>query len=182
MDRVVAAAADGTENIRRALSAFPGARRLVFLTSDLPFIDAGQLAVFVERSTRYALSMALASPDAYTAEFPGAPPHIVDLGRERFANGSAFIIDREAVAPLGQFAGRFFEARKSLPRLALLLGPLLCARYALRRLCVADIEARAQRVLGVAVGAIRDAGPGLCYDIDDVADWVYADSRCAAER
>ncbi len=180
VDRVVEASAAGTENILRALHAFPAADRLVFLTCDMPFIDAPALAVFVERSSDAALTMALGNADAYRAEYPGAPPHTVKLGSAEVANGSAFVIARAAVAPLERVAGRFFAARKSLPRLAALLGPALCVRFALRRLRVADIEARASRVLGVPARAVTNAAPGLCYDVDDVADWAYAHSLAEA--
>jgi hypothetical protein len=127
------------------------------------------------------LTMALAPADAYIAQFPGAPPHLVRFGRGSFANGSAFVIDRTARAPLERVAGKFFSARKSLPRLAALLGPALCLRFACRRLRIADIERRAARVLGVETRAIVDAAPGLCYDVDDIADWTYAHARFQAD-
>ncbi|MGD0472842.1 MAG: NTP transferase domain-containing protein [Candidatus Velthaea sp.] len=177
VERVLAAAADGAENIKRALHAFPAAERLVFLTSDMPFVDAQGLRGFVERSSDFALTMALSPAGAYAAQFPGAPPHLVRFGAHAFANGSAFVIDRSALAALERVAGRFFAARKSLPRLAALLGPTLCLRFALRRLRIADIERRAADVLGVDTRAILDAAPGLCFDVDDLADWNYAQSR-----
>lgn len=181
VERAIDAAASGTENILRALRAFPDAGRLVFLTSDMPFIEAAALRLFVERSQRWALTMALSPGDAYAAEFPAAPPHVVRFGRASFANGSAFVIDRSAVAPLEGVAGKFFSARKSLPRLAALLGPTLCLRFACRRLRIADIERRAGGVLGIEARAIVDAAPGLCYDVDDLADWTYAQSRRLAD-
>jgi CTP:molybdopterin cytidylyltransferase MocA len=181
VERVVDAANSGTQNILRALRVFPEADRLVFLTSDMPFIDAAGLRAFVERSSRSALTMALSPAGAYVAQFPGAPPHVVRFGRESFANGSAFVIDAGAFAPLERVAGKFFSARKSLPRLAALLGPALCVRFACRRLRIADIEARAAAVLGVDARAIVDASPGLCYDVDDLADWSYARSRFEAD-
>ena len=180
VDCIVDAAPRGTENIRRALGAFTDAERLIFLSSDLPFIDGPSLAAFVARSRDAALTMALAPYAAYEAEFPGAPEHCVILGGERYANGSAFVIDRSAFAALDRIAGRFFEARKSLARLAVLLGPALCVRFMLRRLRLGDIEARAQRVLGVASRGVLDAAPGLCYDVDTIADWVYAHSLASA--
>jgi molybdopterin-guanine dinucleotide biosynthesis protein A len=180
VDCIVDAAPSGAENIRRALRAFADAERLVFLTSDLPFIDGPSLAAFVERSRGAALTMALAPSDAYEAEFPGAPMHQVILAGERYANGSAFVIDRCAFAAVERIAGRFFDARKSLPRLALLLGPSLSVRFVVRRLRVRDIEARAQAVLGISARAVRDAAPGLCYDVDDIADWTYAHSLASA--
>ncbi|MFN2460364.1 MAG: NTP transferase domain-containing protein [Candidatus Velthaea sp.] len=180
VDRIIEAADDGVENIRRALHAFEAAPGLLYLTCDLPFVTGAALAEFAGRAAGAAVAMALANADAYETQFPGAPPHGVALGGERVANGSAFVIAREAVAPLEAVAGRFFTARKSLIRLALLLGPALCWRFACRRLDIATVEARARRVLGVDVRAVRDAAPGLCYDVDDVADWAYAHSFALA--
>jgi hypothetical protein len=116
----------------------------------------------------------------YDAEFPAAPAHAVTLGHERLANGSVFTIDRSALGPLERVAGRFFDARKSLPRLALLLGPMLCLRFATGRLTVDAIETRARSILGVDARAIRDCSPGLCFDVDDLADWTYAHSLALA--
>jgi len=181
IDVPIVAAEEGVENIRRALHAFADFDRLVYLTSDIPFADGAALGAFVERSNGIALTMALASGDAYDAAFPAAPPHVMTLGRERIANGSAFVIDRSAIEQLELVAGRFFDARKSLPRLALLLGPLLCLRFALKRLDIATIERRARAILGVDARAIRAAGPGLCYDVDTLADWAYAHSFALAD-
>jgi GTP:adenosylcobinamide-phosphate guanylyltransferase len=176
VERVIDAAPSGTENIMRALRAFPDAERLLFLTSDLPFIDAAGLSGFLERSASAELTMALAPGAAYIARFPGASPHLVRCGRETFANGSVFCIDRAAIGALERVAGSFFSARKSLARLATLLGPALCLRFIFRRLTITDIEQRAATVLGVRARAIVDAAPGLCYDVDDQADWTYAQS------
>jgi hypothetical protein len=180
VDLVVDAADDGVENIRRALTAFDF-EQLVYLTSDIPFVDGPGLADFVARSDGSAVTMALGDADTYDAAFPAAPPHAVSLGRERLANGSVFTISRAALEPLERVAGRFFRARKSLPRLALLLGPVLCLRFATKRLNLAAVEARAQQLLGVSARAIRDCSPGLCYDVDDLADWAYAHSLALAD-
>ncbi len=174
--RVIDAALDGGTNVLRALDAWPD-ERFVYLTSDLPFANADGLRALMERSSDYALTMALAGVDAYEARFPGAGEHSVALGGERVANGNAFVIAPAAVAPARAFATKLFHARKSLPRLALLLGPSLCWRFATKRLTIADIEAFGRRRLGVAVGALRDCDPGLCYDVDSLDDYRYACTR-----
>ncbi len=171
--RVLDAAADGGTNLLRALDAWPG-ERIAFLTSDLPFASAAGLRDFVDRSAPFALTMALADVDAYAARFPGAPAHAVALGGERVANGNAFVVASEAVAPVRTLATRFFDARKSLPRMALLLGPVLIARYVTKRLSIAHVEAHASRRLGVPVAAVRGCDPGLCYDVDTDEDYAYA--------
>jgi len=174
--RVLDAAADGGANVLRALDAWPG-ERIVYLTSDLPFITAEGVRDVIARSAPYALTMGIASAQAYAACFPAAADHAVRLGAERVVNACAFVIAPEAVVPLRAFATRFFAARKSLLRMAMLLGPLMTVRFALRQLDVADLEAFAGRRLGVSVAAIRDADPGLCYDVDALKEYRYACAR-----
>ena len=171
--RVIDAALDGGTNLLRALDAWPG-ERIVYLTSDMPFASAAGVRDLIERSEGLALTMALADADAYEARFPGAPGHSVALGGERVANGNAFVIAPAAVEPARAMATKFFDARKSLLKLALLLGPSMCLRFATKRLTIADIEAYGRRNLGVAVGALRGCDPGLCYDVDTLEDYEYA--------
>jgi hypothetical protein len=171
--RVIDAALDGATNVLRALDAWPN-ERFIYLTSDLPFASAAAVSALIARSEAYALTMALAGVEAYEARFPGAPAHSVALGGERVANGNAFVIAPAAVEPARAFATKLFDARKSLPRLALLLGPALCLRFAMKRLTIADLEAYGSRRLGVPVGALRDCDPGLCYDVDSLDDYRYA--------
>jgi hypothetical protein len=42
---------------------------------------------------------------------------------------------------------------------------------------VEDVEAYARRVLGIPVGAVRGADPGLCYDVDTLEEYRYACTR-----
>jgi len=177
VDRFIDAAEDGVENIRRALAAFEF-DRLVYLTSDLPFITGDDLAAFVHASAEAQLTMPLADAKAYERAYPFAPVHTMSLGGERFANGSVFAIDRAALAPLETLAGEFFTARKSLPKLAVLLGPALVLRFLTRQLRIRDIEGRARALFGLDARAIRGSAPSLCYDIDSIAEWKYAEQLC----
>jgi len=173
VDRFIDASGDGVENIRLALGAFDF-DRLVYLTSDLPFVTGPDLAAFVTASSGAQLAMPLAEAKAYERAYPFSPTPTMALGGERFANGSAFVIDRAALGPLETLAGQFFAARKSLPRLAMLLGPALVFRFVTKQLRIGDIETRARTVFNLDARAIRGAAPSLCYDIDTIADWEYA--------
>jgi GTP:adenosylcobinamide-phosphate guanylyltransferase len=172
--RLIPAADDGAINVARALDAWPDGDDLLFATSDLPFAAAGDLRAFLERSAAFDLTMPLAEASAYATAYPGAPPHLTALGGERVAGGSVFFIAAAARAPLRAVAGRFFATRKSALGMARLLGSALLLRYCVRRLRIADVERRAARTLGVRAAAIRDAAPGLCYDVDTLADYEYA--------
>jgi CTP:molybdopterin cytidylyltransferase MocA len=176
--RIIDDTGDGSRNVLRALEAWPS-ERFLYLTSDLPFVDANAIVDLAQRSDGAALTMGLCSGDAYDGRFPDAPPHGVVLRGERIVNACAFVVAPAAVEPVRSFATRFFAARKSLAALALLLGPVLCARFALRRLGVAEIERHARHTLGIPVAAIRDCDPGLCYDVDSLDEYAYACARSA---
>jgi CTP:molybdopterin cytidylyltransferase MocA len=171
--RIIDAEPDGGTNVLRALAAWP-AERFVYLTSDMPFATTGGLRELIVRSSEFALTMALADVDAYEARFPNAPAHSVTLGGERIANGNAFVLAPWAAGRVQALATKFFDARKSLPKLAMLLGPMMCLRFLTKRLTIADLEDYGRRRLGFAVSALRGCDPGLCYDVDTLADYEYA--------
>jgi hypothetical protein len=102
---------------------------------------------------------------------------VTAIGGERVANGSVFFITAGARARIGPIATRLFDARKSLLAMARLLGPALLARFVLRQLRIADVEQRGRDVLGLDARAIRDMSPSLCYDVDTLADYMYACNR-----
>jgi hypothetical protein len=176
VERVIDASADGTENIRKALRAFPDVD-LVYLTSDVPFIDPEGLRDFVVRSNGALVTMPLADPAAYERRFPEGPGELMKLGGERFASGTAFFLAARSIPQIEALAGAFFDARKSPLGLARLCGPVLLLRYLVKRLRVGDVEARASRLFGGPVRAVRGASPGLCYDVDALEDWEYARAR-----
>jgi CTP:molybdopterin cytidylyltransferase MocA len=180
VDVVIDESSDGRENLRRALAAGED-DELLLSTSDLPFIDGAGLRAFLAACGDADVALPLARAADYERAYPGAPAHVTRVGRERVANGSVAYFAPGVVPRVLDVATRLFAARKSLLRMASLLGPALLVRFAFGTLTVGDIEARAQSVLGLRARAVRDAAPGLCYDIDTLDDYAYAVAH-AAER
>lgn len=173
VDDVIDESDDGRENIRRAM-AYGTNEPLLLSSSDMPFVTPSAMAEFVERARDCDLALPLAEADAYESTYPGAPPHVTRLGRDRIANGNVVYFGA-GVAPRALDASQqFFDARKSLVRMAVLLGPALLLRFATRRLRVAHVEARGSELLDCTVRAIRGASPTLCFDVDSIADYRYA--------
>lgn len=180
VDEMIDESRTGEENLRNALATARGAA-LLLMTSDMPFVAAEDVETFVRRASSDDVAMPLASERDYVAAFPGAPPHVVTLGGERVANGNVFFFAPGAVARVGDVAEQLFSARKSLLRMASLLGPALLMKFVFRRLRIADIEERGEKLFGLRLRALRDAAPGLCYDIDNEEDYAYAIARVAAD-
>ena len=89
-------------------------------------------------------------------------------------NGGAFVLPGAACGAVERLATEFFDARKSVWRMARLAGPALLARFLFRRLGIAQLEARAQHLLGVRAKAIRNVPPELAYDVDTFEEYRYA--------
>lgn len=168
----------GEGNLRRALAA-ARADALLFLTSDVPFVDGKTLADFLARCVGADIAMPLAEAADYEAAYPDAPAHVTPIGSERVAGGSVFFLAAGMAPRVADVATRLFAARKSAWAMAVLLGPALLVRFALRRLRIVDVERRAERVLGLRARGIRHASPALCYDIDTLEEYDYAMERLA---
>jgi CTP:molybdopterin cytidylyltransferase MocA len=177
VDDVLDEAGEGRENVRRAMLAVDE-EELLLLTSDMPFVDAAALKQFVAAAAGVDVALPVASGAEYERAFPGAPPHVTNLGGERIANGNVVYFAAGATTRVLPIAQQLFDARKSLWRMAL-LGPALLTKFALRRLHISDVEARAQQKFGVRARACRDLSPSLCFDIDTNADYQYARERFA---
>jgi CTP:molybdopterin cytidylyltransferase MocA len=179
VELVIDESPDGRENLRRAIEL--GADEpLLLLTSDLPFVTGEAAFDFLEQARQADLALPLASEADYTRAYPGAPPHITRVGKERVANGSVVYFGPGIAPRVLDVAQRLFSARKSLFAMARLLGPALLMRFVVNRLEIEHVEGRADRLFGIRARAVRDAAPNLCYDVDTYDDYRYAVERFAS--
>jgi len=174
VDRVVPAAVDGGENLRRALREANEDEALLLLSSDLPFVRGPHVAAFLQSARGADVALPLASAAQYECTFPKAPPHATRLGNESVVNASVVFFGPSSAMKARALAERLFAARKSRLAMAGLLGPKLLLRFVCGTLQIADIEARAYEHMRLHARAVRDAAPELCFDVDDIDDYRYA--------
>ena len=174
VESVIDESPDGAENLRRALGAWETSVPLLYLTSDMPFITAAALQAFLKAVPADTLALPLTEWEAFDRRFPGAPPFGVSLAGQKVVNGGAFVIPPHSHERIEQFAARFFDARKSVWRMAQLTGPVLLLQFILKRLSVSRLERHAARLLGVPALAVRGAPPELAYDVDVQSEYEYA--------
>jgi GTP:adenosylcobinamide-phosphate guanylyltransferase len=175
VERFVEESPSGSENLLRALRAWSDDERLVYATSDLPYVTGPAIENFIARVGLGTLAVSLAEYHAFVDRFPGAPPGFgIRLGGERVVNGGVFSIPQGATERLAAVATRFFEARKRPWRMASLVGPAVLVRFLSGRLRVADLETMAHHVLEVPAQALRGCAPELAFDVDAAADYRYA--------
>lgn len=174
VEQIIDESADGAENLRRALYAWDTQTPLLYVTSDMPFISAGSLQTFLDCVPADTLALPLTEWNDFARRFPGAPPFGITLAGEKVVNGGAFVIPPCAHERIEAFAMRFFDARKSVWRMAQLTGPALLLQFIARRLGVAQLESHARRLLGIRALAVRNAPAELAYDVDVLEEYRYA--------
>lgn len=172
-DRWVASGPSGTENILRGLAEVPGGPCLL-CASDMPFLDTGAVGSFLEACSAPAdLHYPLVSKAEMSRAFPGYRRRYVPIREGWFTGGSAVLVRPAAVVAARATVERVFEARKNTLRLALMLGlPFLVGRL-LGTLSVAQVERRAERLVGLRCRAVVDAPAALALDVDGPSDYEY---------
>lgn len=167
-------AGTGSGNVLGALDAWPDDDALLYLTCDMPYIDASSLQWVLDRIEPLTLSMPVAEYSAFVKRFPDAPPFGITLGGERVVNAGVFHIPAGARARIRALATTMFESRKAPWKMASVAGPLILLQFVLGRASIAALEARARNVLGMPVTALRNGPPELAFDADADAEYVYA--------
>ena len=173
---------DGPENIFRGLEWLQAqenaAHRVLVVTTDLPFLTAEALTQFIEMCPpELDICVPVVERGEYEAVYPDSPGVWMRLQDGEWAIGCAFLLNAPALQKSRPHLEQAFAARKSPVGMARLLGPAFILRFLFKRLTVAHILERCQRVLGCTGAPIRGCAPELAYDIDEVPEYRYALQR-----
>ncbi len=177
VDAWLAAGDSGPQNILAGLRRVrPDALALV-CTSDLPLMTPEAVRRFAAALTpAAAVAVGMVRADAYTAAYPDAPPstfaELRDVGPVTLAG--LFAVRPAALFQRQALLDSLFGARKSQARLAGILGPRLLLAWAMRRLTLSALTARAEALLDASVQVADHADPTLAYDMDTAEDYTYA--------
>jgi GTP:adenosylcobinamide-phosphate guanylyltransferase len=167
---------DGDENLFLALEQLHGESRILFVASDLPFVDSTALTHFLKVVTPLEADIVypILSRSEFEATFPGVTKTYARLVEGEFTGGSVFLLNPQAVLQNRTLISQVFQARKNELAMATLLGLPFALRYKMGRLTITDAERRASELTGCKCHALRTADPRLAYDIDDLPDYEYA--------
>lgn len=169
------------ENLIAGIEAVAGYPRVLYLTTDLPFVTADAIARFVASCPPDAqICYAVSRREVFEARFPGSPSTYAHLRDGEFAGGGAAIVEPRVLLARKEWILRVAQRRKSLWRLALLAGAGVLWKYATRQLTIADVERRTGYLLKARCRAV-ECDPALAYDIDTPQEYLYA-LRVADDR
>jgi GTP:adenosylcobinamide-phosphate guanylyltransferase len=169
----------GPENIlaglRYLLTVPDPPAKVMVVTTDLPFLTSEILNRFISQCPPdREISVPLVNRSDWDARFPDSTATFATLKDGRWTTGCAYLIDVTALQRSMPHIERVFEYRKSVLKLARLLGPKFLFKFLTKTLTVPDVEEKIQSMLGCSGAAIRNAPTELAYDIDDLEDYEYA--------
>lgn len=165
------------DSLRSGLAGSDRDAELLVSASDLPVLTPDAIDDFVARARAAGADLTYGCLEKAThlAAFPEAPHTWAHL-RDGDYCGTGFITMRPRVwNALEAVIERLGEARKNPLKLASLFGWRILWRYALRRLTIAQAEARASYVIGAPVRAIVSPYAEIGINVDRLSDIALAE-------
>lgn len=170
------------DNLQRGVKETePGTDQVLVITGDLPLVTPAAINDLVRQSAsaRADVAYAIIPKDSCERRFPEGRRTYVRLRDGTFTGGNGVVLTRQFVAMRGELIGRLYAARKNPVKLAALLGIGFLFGLVTGRLRLAQLEARASRLVGGRVAAVISTYPELGFDVDKLEDLNLA--RRAAE-
>jgi GTP:adenosylcobinamide-phosphate guanylyltransferase len=165
------------DSLASGLEQLPADEAVLISASDLPILSVACIEEFISGAQRTTadLAYAILERNIHDARFSEVP-HTWARMREGTYCGGGFVALKPRIYPtLARVIERLGAARKNPMRLASLFGFGVLVKFALRRLSVADAEARASHVLHARVRAVPSTFPEMAVNVDRASDVALAE-------
>lgn len=159
----------------------PEIDNVLFCSSDLPAMTAENVDSFVESCEPFdkGIYYILLPSEALEARFPGSKRTYVKLKDMEVAGGDMAIARADLADSNEELWRTLTNARKHAWKLASTIGISFLLKYLFRRLSIADIERKAESIIGQPGKIVTDAPAEIAMDVDKPAqvELLRADFR-----
>lgn len=180
-DTFVDEADSGPANFLLGLQAAGDVHRVVFSTSDLPFLTSAAVDDLVARGPHgYGLLYPIWTREEIRVRFPYEASSYMPLRDGDLTGSSVMLVEPRRVLDREPEIRALFDARKDFRKLAGLIGVGLGLRFAItkklgwRVLSVQQLLRRFVHLAGFPCDVVRGCDPSLSFDIDHERDWNEA--------
>ncbi len=155
---------------------------VLVITGDLPLLtpaavnDLAAQAATLQADVVYPII----PRESSERSFPGGKRTYVKLREGVFTGGNGMVLSRDFVRRRQDLINRLYESRKKPLKLAGLFGMRFIIGLLTGRLTLAQLEARAGRIINGRVAAVITPYPELGFDVDKLADLHLARQVVAA--
>jgi molybdopterin-guanine dinucleotide biosynthesis protein A len=174
VDEIIPESPDGATNFLMGLERCSGSRA-VFAASDLPFLSAATLESFLKECPPEAdFCYPVLHKDKFQAAYPQMTATFAPLRGGSYTGGCAFLLNPQALLANREMIDRVFASRKSVIKLASILGWTFCIRLLTRTADMETCAKRGSQLIGCDCRVADNCPPELTYDLDDLSDYEYA--------
>jgi molybdopterin-guanine dinucleotide biosynthesis protein A len=176
-------ASSPTATVLRHLAETPPTGPLLIVAGDHALLERDMVEHFCRAARRTASDVVVAMVAARVvhARYPDVSRTWIQLRDGAWKGANMFALFSPAAAAAATVFGTVERYRKRPWRLVAALGPVTLARFALRRLDLAETLARASAVIGVRVASVEMPFAECAIDVDRVTDLALA-TRIAEAR
>ncbi|HEV7180043.1 MAG TPA: nucleotidyltransferase family protein [Candidatus Baltobacteraceae bacterium] len=172
--------ADGVKislSLRNGLQGLPSGKPVLVVASDLPILSVRAVDDFIERALALDpdIGYGCLEKSVHMRRFPEVPHTWARLRDGTYCGGGMIAIKPRVLAQLERFIEQLGAARKNPLHLASLFGWDMVLRFALRRLTIAQAEARASHIVGAPIRAIVSPYAETAVNVDRVSDIALAE-------
>ncbi len=162
------------ENAVRGARFFDFEGAFILISPDLPLLTGEDLDVFLgEIPAGVELAVPVIKREIFEEAFPNCPNKFAKLVNGHVTMASVFYATGDAIRKNLGLGRDAYRARKSILKLAIMLGFPLSIKAILGRLRLDDIEARVSQLTDCRAKGIFVGLPRLAYDIDNELNLEY---------
>lgn len=172
------------DSLASGLDSLPPNDDVLVSASDLPILSAEAIDDFLSRARASGADLTYACVErrVHLARFPDVPHTWARFCDGTYCGGGFITIKPRTYPSLARTIERLGRARKNPFALASLFGWDILAKFAFRRLTVAEAENRASRILGAPVRAVISPYAETAVNVDRVSDIALAEAYCRGDR
>lgn len=176
-DAVVASGTDLIGSVVAGLAGCGDDEQVLVCATDLPLLTAEAVDGFaaLAATTPCDVGYGFVPRTAHDARYPGIRHTWVRLREGTFCGGGISVMRAGAAKQIQEALRRFTDARKSPAKMAALFSPGLAFRLVLGKVSIAELEAQADRLTGLACRGIQCPFPEVAVNIDRLADLAHVE-------
>ncbi len=177
---------DFVSNLLNGLQQCTPESYALILTADIPFITAESLNLFLKESVKLcedgvSMIWPVIPVDQCYSSYPGISRTALNLKEGKLTGGNLALVNPTALLNQRDKIASAYKSRKSIFKLAMLLGPATLIRFAMSMLRVKGaltvpyLERCVSKLIGSKAGALLCNCPDLATDLDKVSDFEAAE-------
>ena len=166
------------ENVFRATDVLEKKNKVLFVTSDIPFIHAEAIDDFIDRCVELAgdIYYPLISKETSEQHYPETVRTYFTVKEGVFTGGNILLAHPQAILNSRWIVDEVVTRRKKPWKLVQMLGFFFILKFITKQLSLGELERRASEILGHSGIAIISPYPELSTDIDKPSDLRLAET------